>query len=329
MNKRALAGQQLAEIGFGCMNVNHAYSGFLTENEASLLFHQAIELGYNHFDTAALYGFGENERWLGNSMRSLRPRIFLASKCGMTGVNGKRTLDGRPETLVKTLEQALTRLQTDYIDLYYLHRIDPLVPIEESVGALSRMVEQGKIGAIGLSEVSSDSLLRAHQVHPIAAVQTEYSLWTRNAEISVLATTKQLGCAFIAFSPLGRGFLSAAITEPESLSATDIRRTMPRFQSEHWPENFALQQQFISLAQQAGCSAAQLAISWLLAQGSHIHVLPGSRFVTHLKENAQSSGLKLPAEVLTQAGNLISQLSVKGARYNIAAQADIDTEEFS
>lgn len=329
MNTRSLAGRPVAEIGFGCMNVNHAYAGFLTEQAASRLFYQAVELGYNHFDTAALYGFGENERWLGTTMRSLRSQIFLASKCGMTGVNGKRVLDGRPATLISTLEQALTRLQTDYIDLYYLHRIDPAVPVEESIGALSRMVDQGKIGAIGLSEVSADTLLRAHQVHPIAAVQTEYSLWTRNAEIGVLQSCKQIGCAFVAFSPLARGFLSAAITTPNTLAAGDIRSTMPRFNRENWPANQRLQQQFIALAQQAGCSAAQLAIGWLLAQDSHIHVLPGTRSFSHLQQNALSSTLTIAPEILTQAGALINQLTVKGARYNAAAQADIDTEEFA
>lgn len=328
MNTRLLAGKTVSEIGFGCMNVNHAYSDFLTESAAARLFHHAIELGYNHFDTAALYGFGENERWLGNSLRSVRSNIFLASKCGMTGVNGKRIVDGRPETLVDTLERALRRLQTDYIDLYYLHRVDPNVPIEESVGALSRMVEQGKIGAIGLSEVSSATLLKAHRIHPIAAVQTEYSLWTRNAEISVLTTCKQLGCSFVAFSPLGRGYLSGAVTDPLFLAGSDIRSSMPRFNIDNWPSNRLLQQQFVELAQLAGCSPAQLAIQWLLAQGSHIHVLPGTRSSKHLAENALSSTLRLAPETLAKADAMINQFTVKGDRYNAAAQADIDTEEF-
>lgn len=328
MNKKLLAGRHLSEIGFGCMNINHAYPDFLTESEASKLVHQVVELGFDHFDTAALYGFGQNESWLGKNMHSLRSRIFLASKGGMTGVNGKRVIDGRPQTLISTLEQALTRLQTDYIDLYYLHRIDPTVPVEESIGALSRMVEQGKIGAIGLSEVSSATLLRAHRVHPIAAVQTEYSLWTRNAEISILQSCKQIGCAFVAFSPLARGFLSGAVTDPAQLSPTDIRRTMPRFNSENWPHNRLLQQQFIQLAEQAGCTAAQLAIKWLLTQDSHIHVLPGSRSATHLQENSLSSHLQIAPDLIKQAGSLINQFTVKGPRYGPAAQADIDTEEF-
>lgn len=200
-NTRLLAGKAVRSVGLGCMNLSHAYGMPPSENEAAALLLKAVDLGCDHFDTATLYGFGANETLVGKTLKPHRSRILLASKCGMGGVDGKRVIDGRPETLMRQAEASLQRLQTDVIDLYYLHRWDKNVPVEESVGALSRLVEQGKIRAVGLSEVSAATLEKAHAVHPIAAVQTEYSLWTRNPEIAVLQKTRELGAAFVAFSP--------------------------------------------------------------------------------------------------------------------------------
>jgi aryl-alcohol dehydrogenase-like predicted oxidoreductase len=329
MPLRTIANSQLPAIGLGCMNLNHAYGQAPTEEDAIALLHRAFELGVRHFDTAALYGFGNNETLVGKALKPLRKEIFLASKCGMTGVNGTRVIDGRPETLQATIDASLQRLQTDHIDLYYLHRWDPQVPIEESVGAMARMVEQGKVGALGLSEVSATTLRRAHSEHPIAAVQTEYSLWTRNAEIAVLEACKQLGAAFVAFSPLARGFLGGSVTDPEALEAKDIRRNMPRFQQPAFAANQPLLVQLQALAKEAGCSSGQLALRWLLNQGEHIIPIPGTRSIQHLEENFQAAQLAIPEAIMLAAGELINQQSVKGDRYAAATQAEIDTEQFS
>jgi hypothetical protein len=246
----------------------------------------------------------------------------------MTGVNGQRVIDGRPETLHATLDDSLRRLQTDHIDLYYLHRWDPSVPIEDSVGALARMVESGKIGAIGLSEVSASTLRKAHAVHPVAAVQTEYSLWSRNAEIAVLETCRELGAAFVAFSPLARGFLANAELDPETFADKDIRRSMPRFQGENYPQNQQLQREYAVLAEETGCSMAQLALAWLLAQGDHVHVIPGTTSLAHLEENLAAGAFKPGNDVLARAGALINPDTISGERDPEAVQREIDTEEF-
>lgn len=327
MNTRELAGRQLPAIGLGCMNLSHAYGSPPAETDAVALLREAFDLGVRHFDTAALYGFGRNEELLGRALKPIRKQLFLASKCGMTGVDGKRVIDGRPETLVATLEAALRRLQTDHIDLYYLHRWDRSVPVEDSVGALSRMVEQGKISAVGLSEVSADTLRRAHAVHPVAAVQTEYSLWTRNPEVALLDSCRELGVALVAFSPLGRGFLAGAVTDPEALPEKDIRRNMPRFQAPHFASNRDLLPRFEALAQDAGCSSAQLALAWLLARDPCVLPIPGTRSRTRLRENIAAAGLELPPSVLVAADALINPATVSGPRYPPATQLEIDTEE--
>ena len=298
MKQRTLAGRQVSEIGFGCMNFSHAYSGKLSDQDAEKLLHRAYEVGFTHFDTAALYGFGKNEVVVGKGIKPFRNEIFLASKCGMTGVNGKRVIDGHPATITATLDTALTSLQTDFIDLYYLHRLDPDVPIEESVGALGDAVKAGKIGAIGLSEVSADTLSKAHKEHPIAALQTEYSLWTRNAEIAVLDRCKALDIAFVGFSPLARGFLSNTFASVDELEEKDIRRGMPRFNGENWAANRELYHRFAELAQQASVTPAQLAIKWVLAQGDNVHALPGTRVISHLEEDAAASEVTISESVL-------------------------------
>ena len=311
------------------MNLSHAYGTPPDETSAIQLLQRAVELGCNHFDTATLYGFGANETLVGKALKPYRKQIFLASKCGMGGVNGQRVIDGRPATLKQQCEASLQRLQTDVIDLYYLHRWDKNIPIEESVGALADLVQQGKIRAIGLSEVSAATLEKAHAVHPIAAVQTEYSLWTRNPEIAVLTKTRELGAAFVAFSPLGRGFLGGSLHDVADLVEKDIRRPMPRFSAENYPKNLQLLTALQQLADQAGCTLAQLSLAWLLAQQDNILPIPGTVQISHLAENLAAAELNLDADLLQQAGQLIHAQNVHGARYPAATQAEIDTEEFA
>ena len=329
MTTRTLAGHTVNPIGLGCMNLSHAYGTPPDETSALQLLQRAVELGCNHFDTATLYGFGANETLVGKALKPYRKQIFLASKCGMGGVNGQRVIDGRPATLKQQCEASLQRLQTDVIDLYYLHRWDKNIPIEESVGALADLVQQGKIRAIGLSEVSAATLEKAHAVHPIAAVQTEYSLWTRNPEIAVLAKTRELGTAFVAFSPLGRGFLGGSLHNVANLVEKDIRRPMPRFSAENYPKNLQLLPALQQLADQAGCPPAQLSLAWLLAQQDNILPIPGTVQISHLAENLAAAELNLDADLLQQAGQLIHAQNVHGARYPAATQAEIDTEEFA
>ena len=328
MSLHQIAGRSVKPIGLGCMNLSHAYGQPPSEQQATELLLAAIEMGVDHFDTAALYGFGNNEKLLGKVLKPYRQQLFLASKCGMTGVDGKRVIDGRPATLRATIEQALSNLQTDVLDLYYLHRWDKQVPIEDSIGELVRMVKEGKIKAIGLSEVSADTLRKAHKVHPIAALQTEYSLWTRNAEIAVLAACAELGTTFVAFSPLGRGFLSGQVKDASTLVDGDIRKGMPRFQSEHAAHNQALLVTLQTLSKQLNCSTAQLSLAWLLHQGEHIVAIPGTTQLAHLRDNMAAAKLQLNPEQLALLDRVFAHQHISGPRYPAATQAEIDTEEF-
>lgn len=331
MQQRPLGPFTVSAIGLGCMNLSHAYGQPPSLRVAEKLLWRALDLGITHFDTAALYGFGANEELLGRVLRQERDRYTLASKCGMTGVNGQRIIDGRPATLKRTCEEALRRLKTEVIDLYYLHRWDKQVPIEDSVGMLATLITEGKIRSIGLSEVSAATLRRAQQVHPIAAVQSEYSLWTRNPEIAVLAACRELGVSFVAFSPLGRGFLAAALTDPADVQAfdtKDIRRSMPRFQGEAFAANLQLLADYCALAEAAGYTPAQLALAWLLAQGNDILPIPGTTHVAHLEDNAAAAYRPLAPALTAQLATLFNPHAVSGSRYNAATQAEIDTEEF-
>jgi aryl-alcohol dehydrogenase-like predicted oxidoreductase len=239
-----------------------------------------------------------------------------------------RVIDGRPETIKKTCEDSLRRLQTDVIDLYYLHRWDKKVPIEDSVGALSDLVRQGKIQAIGLSEVSASTLRKAHAVHPIAAVQTEYSLWTRNPEIAVLQACRELGATFVAFSPVARGFLCGAPLDIAGFEPKDIRRGMPRFTPENFAANLKLLPAYHALAQEAGCSPSQLALAWLLHQGEHIIPIPGTTSVNHLLDDLAAANVQLDASLLGRLDALINQRTVAGNRYSAQANSEVDTEVF-
>ena len=310
------------------MNLSHAYGAPVTEAQGEALLMHALDRGVTLFDTAALYGFGANEELVGKVLSKHRRHFTLASKCGMAGVDGKRVLDGRPDTLKRTCEDALKRLRTDVIDLYYLHRWDKTVPIEDSVGALSDLVRQGKIQTIGLSEVSASTLRKAHAIHPITALQTEYSLWTRNPEIAVLQACKELGTAFVAFSPVARGFLTGALTDVGTLQPNDLRRSMPRFNPDNYAANLRLLEGLKPIAQQAGCTLAQLAIAWLLQQGEHVIPIPGTTRIAHLDEDLTADDVQLSPEVLAQLNALMAPQAITAGRYNAQSQSEVDTEEF-
>ena len=331
---RKLGPFEVSAIGLGCMNLSHAYGAPVSAEQGERVLLAALDAGVTLFDTAALYGFGANETLVGKVFKPHRHKFILASKCGMQGVDvtgdGKlvRVIDGRPATLQKTLESSLRRLQTDVIDLYYLHRWDKTVPIEDSVGALADMVKKGHIRSIGLSEVSSETLRKAHAVHPIAAVQTEYSLWTRNPEIAVLQACKELGTAFVAFSPVARGFLCGQQIDVAALDPKDIRRSMPRF----LPENFAVNQKLLpayhAIATEAGCSPSQLALAWLLHKAPHIIPIPGTTSVAHLLDDLGAVHVSLNDQFISQLEELINHRSVRGKRYNEQSNSEVDTENF-
>ncbi len=332
LTTRALGPFSVSAIGLGCMNLSHAYGVPPAPDAAATVLLRALELGVTHFDTAALYGFGSNEELVGRVLAPHREEFTLASKCGIQGVTSdagvRRVIDGRPETLMRTCEDALRRLRTEVIDLYYLHRWDQRVPIEDSVGALAELKRQGKIRAIGLSEVSAATLRRAHAVHPIAAVQSEYSLATRNPEIAVLDACRELGTSFVAFSPLGRGFLGGGVPDVAQLDPNDLRRSLPRFAPAHHARNLGLLEGFAALAREAGRTPAQLALAWVLSRGEHVLAIPGTTSVAHLAEDVGAGEVTISAPILARASSLINQTRIAGARYNDAAQAEVDTERF-
>jgi aryl-alcohol dehydrogenase-like predicted oxidoreductase len=334
MPTRQLGPFSVSAIGLGCMNLCHAYGAPVSEAQAERLLLAALDADVTHFDTAALYGFGASETMVGKVLAPHRAKFTLASKCGMQGVDvagdGKlvRVIDGRPATIRATCEAALQRLRTDVIDLYYLHRWDKSVPIEDSVGALADLVRAGKIRAIGLSEVSADTLRRAHAVHPIAALQTEYSVWTRNPEIAVLQACRELGVSFVAFSPVARGFLCGPL-DVAAFDAKDIRRSMPRFSPENHAKNQALLPPFNAIAAEVGCTPAQLAIAWLLHQGEDILPIPGTTSVEHLMDDLGAAQVRLSADVLARLDALINERTVAGDRYSDQANREVDTEVFA
>ena len=332
MQQRQLGPFQVGAISLGCMNLSHAYGIPPSAEQGERVLRAALEAGVTHFDSAALYGFGANETLLGRVLKSHRKELILASKGGLAGVQTedgmKRVIDGRPEAIRRNCEDSLRRLQTDVIDLYYLHRWDKKVPIEESVGAMSDLLRAGKVRSLGLSEVSAATLRKAHAVHPISAVQTEYSLWTRNPEIAVLDACRKLGAAFVAFSPVARGFLCDALLDVGTLDAKDIRRTMPRFAPEHYAANLKLLPPYKALAKEAGCTPAQLALAWLLHKAPHVIALPGTTQVGHLHEDLAAADVKLEAGLIARLEALINEKTVAGNRYSEQSNREVDTEVF-
>lgn len=332
MQQRRIGPFTVSAIGLGCMNLSHAYGVPPPQEQSERVLLAALDAGVTLIDTAALYGFGANEKLLGQVLKRHRQRFTLASKGGMAGVTFpdgvKRVIDGRPEAIRRNCEDSLRNLQTDVIDLYYLHRWDKKVPIEDSVGAMSDLVQAGKVRALGLSEVSAITLQRAHAVHPISAVQTEYSLWSRNAEIAVLQACQEIGAAFVAFSPVARGFLCDAPLDLQALDAKDIRRSMPRFTPENYVANLRLMPAFRQLAADAQCTPAQLALAWLLHKAPHIIPIPGTTSVQHLHEDLLAGQLQLSLDTMAAADALINQSTVSGPRYNDQASGEVDTESF-
>ncbi|GAM05194.1 aldo/keto reductase [Novosphingobium sp. MBES04] len=325
---RTINGKALNPVGLGCMNVAWAYGNPPERADAEALFRHALDNGCDHFDTANIYGKGVSEEILGSAIMDRREEFFLATKTGIIVDGARRGIDCSPDAITASIEASLERLRTDHIDLFYMHRFDPKVPIADSVGAMVRAMEAGKIGSYGVSEWSSAHIREAHAVHPMAAVQTEYSLWTRNVELGVLEATKELGIALVAFSPVARGALCGELTDPATLTEKDLRRTHPRFLPENWPANLELIQQFNALAAEAGVAPAQLALAWVLAQGENVHAIPGTRSVAHWEENNAAATCDVPAEVLEKAAALINQESVHGHRYPEVMRGTIDTEDY-
>ena len=318
MQQRELgtSGLRVSAIGLGCMGMTWAY-GATDEDEAIATIHRAIELGVTFLDTAETYGPHTNEQLVGGALAGRRDAVVLATKFGVRRGGGdvnNRVVDGSPENVRRSIEGSLQRLRTDHVDLYYQHRIDPSVPIEETVGALAELVQQGKVRYIGLSEAAPETIRRAHAVHPIAAVQSEYSLFTRDVEDEVLPTLRELGIGLVAYSPLGRGYLSGRFRSPDELDPDDWRRTQPRFQGENARRNAELAGRVAELAEEKGVPPAQLALAWVLAQGDDIVPIPGTKRRTYLEQNAGAVDVELTPDDLERIAAELPE--AVGARYD-------------
>ena len=326
--KRIIAGREVHPVGLGCMNLSWAYGTPPAQEVKVELLNRALDIGYNHFDTANIYGGGKNEELLREAVMHRRDEFFLASKCGIVVDGAKRGVSCAPDSIAENLDQSLQRLGTDHIELFYMHRFDPKVPIADSVGAMVRAMEQGKIGAYGVSEWSAAHIREAHAVHPVAAVQPEYSLWTRNVELGVLQACKDLDIALVAFSPVCRGAVGGVLRDPATLEENDLRTKMPRFNADNWPKNLQVILRFEELASDTGVTPAQLALRWVLEQGDNCHVIPGTTSIAHMEENFAAATLDIPAQAIAQASDIINHSTVHGHRYHDAIRPTIDTEEF-
>lgn len=331
MHTRTIGPFSVSAIGLGCMNVSMGYGPRQDEEESGRVLNAALDHGYRFLDTAAMYGMGHSEELIGKYLASRRDEYVLASKCGIFRGQDKDKIEinGRPEVLMQTCEDSLRRLNTEVIDLYYLHRIDPNVPVEESIGALARLVDQGKIQTIGVSETSSASLRRAHGEHPITAVQSEYSLWTRTPERQMLATCRELGIAFVPFSPLARQFLTGKSPDVSGVLEDDIRATIarPRFEPDNFAKNAQLLEPYAEIAERVGCTMAQLALAWLLAQGDDIVPIPGTKHMDWMLENAGAAEIALDQSTVDELDELINEDTVAGRRYSDAVFAAADSEQ--
>lgn len=327
MKYRTLAQQEkLSAIGLGCMSMSHAY-GTPNDEESMATLNLALEMGINFWDTADVYGNGRNEELISKVLVPNREKVFIATKFGFTqGPDGRgMTFNGSPSYMRKAVEASLRRLNIDTIDLYYAHRIDPNVPVEEMVGAMAKLVKEGKVRYLGLSEASAASIRKAHAEHPIAAVQSEYSLLTREVEQNVLPTCKELGITFVPFSPLARGLMTNTL-DLSSLPDTDFRKKLPRYQQQHQENNESLAAAFAALAHEIGCSPAQLALAWVLAQGENIVPIPGTKRRKYLSENAGAVDVQLTAGQLQDIENLLARYPHTGDRYDEASWKMVDRE---
>jgi aryl-alcohol dehydrogenase-like predicted oxidoreductase len=307
-------GERVSALGFGCMGLVGWY-GERNDAEARATLLAAVDGGVTHLDTAASYQVGENEKFVGATLGTRRKEVFLASKCGLTWREGKLFIENSPELIVSSCEESLKRLGTDHLDLFYLHRIDRTVPVEESVGALAKLVAAGKIRYAGLSECSAETLRRAHKVHPIAAVQMEYSVWFRGPEASILPTCRELGVSLVAYSPLGRGFLAGNFRSLAELPKDDARRNQPRFVEGNVEHNLVIADAVRDLAKRKGATPAQIALAWVLAQGEEILPIPGTKRRERQAENAASVNVKLSPAEMQELTSTVDKLSVKGDRY--------------
>ena len=326
MQTRQLGELQVSALGLGCMSMSQSY-GAANREESERALHRALDVGYTFLDTASLYGLGHNETLIGEVLPGRREEFVLASKCGIVNRDGKRAVDCTPANVKKTCDESLRRLNTDVIDLYYLHRRDFNVPIEESVGALADCVAAGKIRYIGLSECSSSTISKAHREHPICAVQSEYSLWSREPEHKVFDCCRELGIGFVPFSPLGRAFLAGVVSDMSVLGEDDMRQTMPRFLGENFQQNLKQLAALREMAESYSCTMAQLALAWVLAQDPNFVPIPGTKHVKFVEENAKATELSIAAEDLALAGEIFSGDNVHGDRYAKSHMISLDPED--
>ena len=330
MKQRRLgtSGLTVSAIGLGCMGMSQSY-GPGDEEESIRTLHRALDIGVTFLDTAAAYGIGANERLIGRAIRDRRRQVVLATKCGILRGSGgtAMSVDGSPKHVRESCDASLERLGVDFVDLFYLHRVDPNTPIEDSVGAMAELVAAGKVRHIGLSEAAPATIRRAHQVHPITALQSEYSLWFRDPEDSVLTVCRELGIGFVAFSPLGRGFLSGQVTAADTLAPDDIRRSLPRFQEENLRRNLQLVERVERLATRKGCKAPQLALAWLLAKGPEIVPIPGTKRRTYLEDNAAAADITLGDDDVRELEAAFPVGAVAGERYSADMMRWIDRGE--